>query len=535
MNCILTIACGDLYQKMSLLTHPLMKAYAQKIGASFISIEQSSASSPHWEKFNGIFSLLNRYERLIYCDTDIIIRDDCPNLFDIVPPEQIGLFNELPFTKERRELSLIDACKEYGFTLKDWDGKYYNTGVMVVSRQHKQLFKKPDKEIFNFYEQGYFNAILAKTLCSAGNELTPFQLQYKFNRMCCMDPLTGEERFASYIIHYAGFPNPEMVLTVIKNDIEKWRFDAPEYKYQRHILVDVQGGLGDQMCAQPAIRFMKKYIYPDDDINIVTHYPVLFESLGLPVFQHGEFKPKPDTPYYSRVTLPGPETIMWTFCSNLLSHTVDFASMVLLRRILPNNEKNFELAPDLTSISEVLDVVGMTDLSKLILVHAGRHWESKTFPISWWQEVIDKLQESGHQVCLIGQDEHTRGVLKLEAREGMLDTRNLLSLNGLIALISAARILVSNDSAGIHLAGAFDNYIILIPTCKHPDHILPYRNGNQYYKAFALYKKLLSYEYDSSPTSVHGSLGDKLIGKWEDYLPDVSTVIETVKSIYETS
>jgi hypothetical protein len=122
--------------------------------------------------------------------------------------------------------------------------------------------------------------------------------------------------------------------------------------------------------------------------------------------------------------------------------------------------------------------------------------------------------------------------LPLELREGMVDTRSLLSLKGLIALISSAKVVLSNDSAPIHLAGAFDNHIVLIPTCKHPDHILPFRNGSQYYKACAMYKKIMAYEYSSQPTEIYGVLGDKFTGDYNEFLPNVEDVVSKVKEIY---
>lgn len=527
-NLVLTIAVGERYEQMKELTHPSIKKYAERIGADFLCIDKSNCSSPHWEKFQ-IYDLLNQYRRIIYLDTDILVREDCPSLFKIVPELQLGMFNEMPYTSQRN-LSLIDSCKNYGIILKNWNGEYYNTGVIVLSRQHKYLFKKPEKEVFDFYEQGYFNAMLHKELEKSGNELTIFKLHYRFNRMTCMDQFTGEERYNSYIMHYAGYPSLDFVLNIMKKDIGVWSLN--HYQYQRHILIDVQGGMGDQIDAEPSIRFMLEHIYPNEDVNILTHYPSLFKHLTkAKVFMHGEFKTKYDAPFYHTVSLPGPDVgIMWTVVSNLLCHTVDFCSMSLLRRTLPLKDKTINLEVNKKALQEVKKLVG-EDLKNIVLIHAGRHWESKTFPIQWWQDVIDGLQREGKRVCLMGKDEKTRGALDLEVREGMIDTRNLLDIDMLIALISEAGILVTNDSAPVHIAGAFDNWVILIPTCKHPDHILPWRNGTIYYKTKALYKKLMLDKYRQAPTEIEESRGDKLVGDYFDYLPNVEDVVKETMSI----
>ena len=186
----------------------------------------------------------------------------------------------------------------------------------------------------------------------------------------------------------------------------------------------------------------------------------------------------------------------------------------------------------LEDVGNVLDVVGSNvNINDLVCVHPGRHWPSKTFPVDWWQKVIDGLHEAGLKVCLIGQEEvleKTRGTLPVEVREGMIDTRDLLDLGSLFALISQCKMVISNDSSPIHIAGAFDKpNIILIPSCKHPEHILPWRNGNQDYKAKALYKKLTLEDVSAQPTEVYGSLADKVKGDILDYIADPEEVIKT--------
>lgn len=533
MNLVLTISIGDIYEKISKYTHPTIKKYADKIGADFISIDSCSHSSPHWEKFQ-IYHLLNRYKRILFLDSDLIIRDDCPNLFKIVPENKLGLFNEAPFT-ENRFSSLEQACRDYDIKLSSWNGKYYNTGVLVCSRIHKHLFQKPSLETFNFYEQGYLNAIFAKFILSTALPLKIFDLPYPLNRMCCMDRFTGEERFASYIIHYAGFPSLQFVLSLIPADLERWEKNKPGYKYKRHILIDVQGGLGDQVDAEPSIRFLKKHVYPDDEVVVKTHFPRLFKHIqDIDVVLHEDFISKPDTPYYHALSLPGPEKLQWSIISNLLCHTVDYVSMALMRRILPINDKQIKLTVDLEDISKVIEVVGIQNLNELVLIHPGRHWQSKTIPVEWWNKVIAGLSFEKIPLALIGFEDETRGTLPVSIPPGVIDTRNLLDLSGLIALISAASILISNDSAPIHIAGAFNNWIILIPTCKHPDHLLPYRNGSQNYKSISLYDKLVIDDICSQPTCIHGSSGEFIKGKWSEYLPDPKLVVEKIYKIYSS-
>ena len=121
MNLVLTISIGDIYTQMSQLTHPSIEQYAKRIGADYLCVDkkQISETSPHWEKFQ-IDLLLDKYDRILYLDTDLIVRDDCDNLFEIVPEDCLGVFNEAPFTNRSQEL-MIDICKKYNITWPTWD------------------------------------------------------------------------------------------------------------------------------------------------------------------------------------------------------------------------------------------------------------------------------------------------------------------------------------------------------------------------------------------------------------------------------
>lgn len=528
-NAIITICVGEDCTKIGQLTHPLMERYAEKIGADFLKITESFCSTPHWDKFALIHRYLNKYKRILYLDSDLIIRQDCPSLFEQVPEHKLGMFNEAPFT-DGRAYALTKASEDYKISLRNWNGKYFNTGVMVISRPHKYLFVKPEKEISCFYEQSYLNLIFAK------ENVPVYELPYNFNRMTCMDKFTGEDRHASYIIHYAGYHyinnSLNFLLDLIPKDLEKWEKGHPNYNYQRHILLDVQGGLGDQIDAEPAIRYLKKYVYPKDDVRVKTHFPRVFEHLDIPVTLHEDFRPAMDTPYYHVITLPGPETVTWSIVSNLLCHTVDYTSMAILRRTLPNTDKIIKLVVNPEDYLKVLEVTGLRNLNDLVLLHCGRHWESKCFPTEWWQAIVDGLSKEV-PLCLIGSDtEPTRGTAQVVVPEGVIDTRNLLDLGGFFAIVKSAKVLVTNDSSPVHVAGAFGNEIILIPSCKHPDHILPFRKdpetgviSNQY-KAIALYKRLTLDDCESAPTCIHGSSAEFIKKSWDEYLPEPKEVIQ---------
>ena len=520
-NLILTIATGDFYNKVRELTHPTIKKYSKKIGADFISISETEYSNPNWEK-TKVYEYLKKYSRIILLDSDLIIRDDCPNLFEIVPEDKIGVFNEKKYFQNAEKIKL-EALK-YDFEIKKITNDYYNTGVIVLSRIHRHIFKPIENILGDFND--YFNVVLQK------DKIKTFDIDYRFNRIHYQDKYVGIPRHDSFIIHYAQAPD-NIVLDIIEKDLEVWEKDGPKYEYERNIMVSVSAGMGDQLCSEPAIRYMKK-LYDDSKIHIVTHFPRLFEHLDLPVYSYETWEGLKD-PFITFHTCPDDE-ISGHNLSHALFHPTDFASLSMYRKTIPFADKTINLKLNADDVLSVMDIVKDKNKEKpLILIHAGKWWPSKTLPLEWWQEVVDKLSEN-LTVGLIGKKlSDEQGYLPVVVPEDGYDFRDLTTLGELIALISLTKVLLTNDSSPLHIAGAFNNWIVTIPTCKHPDHILPFRNSTQTYKTKALYKKLLIDDLEVRHTESKINTIDEIPeGKTlYDYIPDVDVVVEEILSIYD--
>ena len=524
-NLVLTITIGDYYQKISQYTLPSIQNYANKIGADFLNIKQGQGGfiTQKWNKFY-IHELLNEYKRIIYLDIDILIREDCPNLFDIVPADKLGMFNEGRYTTRYEYLE--QASEYYKEPLKPWNGKFYNSGVMVISRLHKKIFKLPHGIDFVETDQPYLN------LRISNDRIEMFDLDFRFNRMDILDKFCGISRLDSYIVHYAGAPQ-DMIFDVIESDLQQWEIDGPEYEYKRNILISVTAGMGDQLCAEPAIRYTQK-LYPDANIFVVTHFKRLFEHLDLPIYDYDEWKGIKDA-ILTMYTCPDEQQADHKF-SHVLFHPTDFSTMSMIRRTIPNEEKQIKLKLDAADVAYVYNLLKEKDPTKpVVLVHAGKWWPSKTLPIDLWQEIVYKLSEK-LTVVLIGKTiDEKQGYQPINCPQGGYDFRDLTTLGELFALISLSKCLVTNDSSPLHIAGAFDNWIVTVPTCKHPEHILPYRNGTQSYKTKSLYKKLLLDDLEIRHTEFKTDTID-LIPEDKtlyDYIPEVDDLVKEVFKIYE--
>lgn len=524
-NLVLTISIGSHYSELSKITSPMFESYAKKIGADYLNITEFNTKyiTQKWNKFH-IHDLLSKYKRILYLDIDIIIREDAPNLFEIVPENKLGMFNEGRYVS--RSEFVEQASEYYGEPIKNWNGKFYNSGVMVISRIHKNIFKLPKGIDFVETDQPFIN------LRIINDKIDMFDLDYRYNRMDILDKFCGISRLDSYFVHYAGAPK-EIQMDVMKKDIQQWKMDSPEYKYTRNILISVTAGMGDQLCAEPVIRYTQK-LYPNDNIYVVTHFPRLFEHISLPIMTYDEWKGLNDA-VYTMYSCPEEDQSTHNL-SHVLFHPVDFSSISMIRRTIPNEDKSIKLKLDINDVASVLEMVKDRNMDKpLVLVHAGKWWPSKTLPVEWWQDVIDRLSEK-LTVVLIGKTiDDKQGYLDVKCPDDGIDLRDLTSLGELFAIISMSNVLVTNDSSPLHIAGAFDNWIVTIPTCKHPDHILPYRNGSQSYKTKSLYKRLLLDDLEIRHTEFKTNTIDIIPdGKsMYDYVPEVKDVVKEVFELYE--
>lgn len=498
---IMTIVSGSKYQEIWKRSRPYFEDYADRCGADLLVLDNlpDNLPSPHWAKFSIYELLKKQYDRIAFIDADILIRPDAPSLFDIVPEDQFGIFNEGTYTP--RAVCIHELRKVYNVTLKKWNGKdYYNTGVMVASRQHRFLFKVTEevKPLRNsFGEQTYLNL----KLMVSGVKI--FSLPYQFNRMSIMDRVIGISRLDSYFVHYAGFDmlfGEGKTLEAMDLDIERWKKDAPDYKYKRKIFLWALGGMGDVIAAEPTIRFMREKIYPDADIYLLTkkYFHPLFKHIkGLEMIEDGDVLAEKIDAVLEFNTHPtihdadnNFETSFGKYCPHPMLHSVDWVSICCTNRQLNRAQKQIKLTYTEDDLNEILKICEKPE--DLILIHPGRGWETKNFPVEWWQEVLDTLDRKGFKVGLIGKHvDNEHGYMPVKCPPNGVDFRDKTSITGMVALIDQAPVLISNDSAPVFIGGAFDNYIILIPTCKEGDLIMPYRNGEQGYKNVMLGKKVI--------------------------------------------
>ncbi|RKQ63376.1 ADP-heptose:LPS heptosyltransferase [Thermovibrio guaymasensis] len=150
------------------------------------------------------------------------------------------------------------------------------------------------------------------------------------------------------------------------------------------------------------------------------------------------------------------------------------------------------LKVDEVALKKLKSLLG--ESKNLIAVAPGARWESKTYPLGKFKEIVKNLRKLGFAPVIVGgKEERSKGeILK---REGAVNFCGELSLKESLALISICRGVVSNDSAVVHMARAVKTPVVSIFGPTHPSFgFAPYPDEG----------KALTLNLPCSPCSLHG-------------------------------
>lgn len=232
---VITINVGDALATMASMTIPTFKAYADRICADFVIIDtipehyEFPDYSAYWAKFI-IKDYLAHYDRVIYLDLDTIILAHCPNLFEVVPRDMFAALVEDDFGNDLSE-EILDIQNRLGDL--NWRRGYFNVGVMVMSREHRDIFslEKGVQGGAKYPEQTLMNYNLRKY------GIPLFKLSHRFNHMRFLN-VSNADRHLSYIWHYAGIPQ-RLREAMMEEDLNRFSKGRPlfdEYELEDFIL-----------------------------------------------------------------------------------------------------------------------------------------------------------------------------------------------------------------------------------------------------------------------------------------------------------
>jgi len=227
MKLLVTTRADKNIKKMTDLTHPIIKKFAKMWNADFLILDHDADCDIPMGKIHyrimKFYDLLTEYDRIIHFDSDIVINKTCPNLFKLVPYNMIGtIFEDKGSRLENRKERIKYVQSAWGDI--GWRRGYINTGVFVVSKLHREIFRKINDKYWIL--KGFDDVHLGYQIYSLGLKI--FELDYRFNHMSVFsESWNGNlSRFNSYIIHYAGkakFPDKgnRTRVELMKDDIKE--------------------------------------------------------------------------------------------------------------------------------------------------------------------------------------------------------------------------------------------------------------------------------------------------------------------------
>lgn len=304
---------------------------------------------------------------------------------------------------------------------------------------------------------------------------------------------------------------------------------VPPIKYSmvknKNIIITTQGGLGDQVCSEPAIRYAFN-IFNGYEISLITSFPELFFHLPFKNIWH-----KSDPELLNIAENEDNWLVLHCYAptnsltSNFIEHAfiqpVEYACLSAYQRQIPIINRQIKLS---RSWDE------SRGEKRKIVIHPGKGWESKTFPVEWWQSVADHLGRIyPNDLVIIGNNiNQNQGTVDIKAPKYSLDLRNKLTLNELASILHDADLVITNDSAPLHMATTGDACILFIASCKHPDYLKHWRKGIFGWRMFNLEKTGLWDYNNECPIREKPYLIDQMDEEiMKQVLPPVYEVIDT--------
>jgi lipopolysaccharide biosynthesis glycosyltransferase len=169
---------------------------------------------------NQIYELYDKYDRILRIDTDVIIRKSCPDLFKLTDPNIIYATREDINCSESQRLSRLRELKNSQFGFKktingttfscpglgdiNWRDFYVNSGVVLASKCHKEIYHITEKDK-NVIRDGGMGFAKEQTLMNWKIQNLGFKIEDlgpNFNHMRFFDWKFPKKN--SHIIHMAG-------------------------------------------------------------------------------------------------------------------------------------------------------------------------------------------------------------------------------------------------------------------------------------------------------------------------------------------
>jgi hypothetical protein len=140
---IVTVANGTEFVEILKLTRPAMQAYADRVGADLIDLDNDTEDWGPLEKFRT-FHFATKYEQTLFVDADCVITDKCPDLFEMYRDADIVAHDDWSFLYKtdwlERERNTV--AQRSGLAIEH-AAQCLNSGIVLVNQSAADVWNKP--------------------------------------------------------------------------------------------------------------------------------------------------------------------------------------------------------------------------------------------------------------------------------------------------------------------------------------------------------------------------------------------------------
>lgn len=143
---IITVANGTQFVQMLRLTRPFMQAYADRVNADLIDLDNDTESWGPMEKFR-VWHFAQQYDEVLFVDADCVIKPECPDLFSLYTQSIVAhddwsrLYKTDWLERERATVS-----EKTGVNIEH-TSQCLNSGVVLSRRSSADIWKRPEADI----------------------------------------------------------------------------------------------------------------------------------------------------------------------------------------------------------------------------------------------------------------------------------------------------------------------------------------------------------------------------------------------------
>jgi hypothetical protein len=291
---IVVPANGQRAQKELELTLPHTRAYAASVGADCHVVGEKS-KLPAARLKSEALAIAQDYDRMLLLDADVLIRPGSPDIFDHVPAEKLGVFIEGRMIPRDEWCLTINEIYKPEQLLQS--NEYFNSGVMVLSKQNYHLLESLKKDtIYGHpqFEQGLLNVKRLEL------NIPLFPLLSDFNYLPFVPFQVADWRF-SYFYHLAGVGKSKYLYSDIWEDKIG---DRRTFSRRPFISAEIRYGLilqaSEQMNNNKVLIFDPTDFYYTDYRAIplatatdgtVTYFPPMENGPDLSLCMYGPYTP----------------------------------------------------------------------------------------------------------------------------------------------------------------------------------------------------------------------------------------------------